>query len=132
MGTMSTKKEEVKATKVEETKIEGLEVGINNPEWNSKQEDSKTEEEEDDEINDPKTDYSNLKLISNFNELEKAEDLKEFLQDIDNCVPVKNLIAHLDSDKDGWIIGNKYFLTLEEFKYFTEVVYPEGTIKTIN
>lgn len=51
-------------------------------------------------------------LISNFDELEKAQDLEELLRN-----------NNIQQNEFGYIVGNKYHLTENEYKYFTEVVY---------
>lgn len=58
-------------------------------------------------------------MIFKFDELEKAEDLEELLKNAINNV---NVIPYVEETK-SYIIGCKYSLTEEEFKYFTEVVY---------
>lgn len=110
---MSTKKEEVKATSVEETKAQKDLVSENLvSDTVIENTESKTSEglgiiPVDEPVEEKPA------LIFNFDELEKAEDLGELLKDETNIR--KNTI--------GYVVGDKYLLSQEELVYFTEVVY---------
>lgn len=110
---MSTKKEEVKATSVEETKSQKDLVSENLvSDTVIENTESKTSEglgiiPVDETVEEKPA------LIFNFDELEKAEDLGELLKDETNIR--KNTI--------GYVVGDKYLLSQEELVYFTEVVY---------
>ncbi len=103
---MSTKKEEVKATSVEETSENLVSDTV-----------IKNTESETSEglgiipIDEPVEEKP--ALIFKFDDLEKAEDLGELLKDEANIR--KNTI--------GYVVGDKYLLSQEEFVYFTEVVF---------
>lgn len=110
---MSTKKEEVKATSVEETKAQ-KDLVSENLVSDTVIENIESETSEglgiipvEEQVEEKPA------LIFKFDDLEKAEDLGELLKDETNIR--KNTI--------GYVIGEKYLLTEEELVYFTEVVY---------
>lgn len=117
---MSTKKEEVKATSVEETKAQKDLVSENLvSDTVIENTESKTSEglgiiPVDEPVEEKPA------LIFNFDELEKAEDLEELLKKAYSVMDDTTIIR---KNTIGYVVGDKYLLSQEELVYFTEVIY---------